>query len=337
MLKIHSSYSLRKNTTFGVDIASTYFAQPKNSEQVRYALGKAKEQNWKIQIIGEGSNLLFAGMYEGLVIHPLILGIEIIDESESEILLRCGSGENWDDLVAYCVGKEWFGLENLSLIPGSVGASAVQNIGAYGVEAKDIIEFVEVLDTVSGEKAIINNADCAFGYRDSIFKHGSKQKYIVTHIVFRLRKKGELKLDYGNVEKEFEKQKEHDIHTLRQTIISIRESKLPDPKLFGNAGSFFKNPVISREQFTDLKKDNPDIPGFSSKALHTKVPAAWLIENSGWKGKREGDVGTWPKQPLVIVNYGNASGREIVDFSEKIRLSVKKKFDIVLEHEVTII
>ncbi|MCA1747835.1 MAG: UDP-N-acetylmuramate dehydrogenase, partial [Bacteroidales bacterium] len=251
--------------------------------------------------------------------------------------VKAGAGVNWDTFVEHCVQQKWYGTENLSLIPGSVGAAPVQNIGAYGVEAKDIVEYVEVLDTIEMKPAVLSNAACEFGYRDSVFKHGAQDRYIVTGVVFRLTKNGALLLEYGNVKELFLKTPEQDLQGLRDTIIAIRQSKLPDPEVSGNAGSFFKNPVIGNEQFLQLEADYSTVPNYPAGQHKIKVPAAWLIEQAGWKGAREGDVGTWPLQPLVIVNYGSATGKEIFEFSEKIRISVAEKFNIGLEREVTVI
>ncbi|MCF8347040.1 MAG: UDP-N-acetylmuramate dehydrogenase, partial [Bacteroidales bacterium] len=285
---------------------------------------------------GEGSNLLFTAAYDGLVIHPVIAGIGVVDESGSEVLVRAGAGVNWDRFVQYCVSHHLYGTENLSLIPGSVGAAPVQNIGAYGVEARDIIEYVEVFDIQEMKPVILSNAACEFGYRDSIFKHNS-ERYIVTYVVFRLQKEGKMNLEYGNVKEEFLRREEQNLQTLRETIISIREEKLPDPSVTGNAGSFFKNPVIRLEEFKEIQKVYQDVPGYTSSPEKVKVPAAWLIDHSGWKGVREENVGTWPAQPLVIVNYGGAGGEDIFAFSEKIRAAVYNKFRIRLEREVTVV
>lgn len=337
MLKIHESYSLKKNNTFGADIACSWFTEPKSVNELIFALGHASERSWKVMVLGEGSNMLFVDHFHGIVIHPLFKGIDIVDESGSELLVRAGAGENWDHFAGHCVSKGWYGPENLSLIPGTVGAAPIQNIGAYGAEVKDFIEFVEVLDTAEMKPAILSNAACEFGYRDSLFKHGQPGRYIVTHVIFRLRKKSELRLDYGNVREEFARQERQDLQGLRHAIVSIRQGKLPDPGTYGNAGSFFKNPVVSRLNYTELKDKHPGIPHYPAGDNTVKIPAAWLIENAGWKGVRLGSVGTWPAQPLVIVNYGGATGKEIFEFSEKIKANIESRFGIELEREVTII
>lgn len=337
MIKIHQNYSLKLNNTFGVDIVSPLFCEPANLKQLELAVRYAEDRSLDRYIIGEGSNLLFTGPFDGLLIRPLFQGIELVDSSSSELLIRAGAGVNWDSFVAYCVQQQWYGTENLSLIPGSVGAVPVQNIGAYGVEAKDIIELVEVFDSSTMRPEVFSNTACKFGYRDSIFKHVKPGMYIVTAVVFRLARKAELVLDYGNVRDTFLQEPVQSLQTLRETIISIRQSKLPDPGKTGNAGSFFKNPVITQEQFQEISKKFGNVPGFPAEANKMKVPAAWLIEKAGWKGLRQGDTGTWPHQPLVIVNYGTATGKDILEFSEKIRKSVLEEFKIDLEREVTVI
>ena len=337
MLKVHENYSLKKNTTFGVDIVTSWYVEPTSAKALLFAIEHARQKEWKYYITGEGSNLLFTDNYKGLIIHPLIKGVSVVDESASEILVKAGAGENWDQFVAYCVEHNWYGAENLSLIPGSVGAAPVQNIGAYGVEAKDIITYVEVVNTRNMQQEVLSNAACEFGYRDSFFKHGDPGRYIVTAVLFTLKKNAGLMLEYGNVKEVFMQCETQDLTNLRETIIGIRSSKLPDPAETGNAGSFFKNPVVTSGTFEALKSHYKKIPNYPAGAGRVKVPAAWLIETAGWKGVREGDVGTWPQQPLVIVNYGNATGRQIFDFSEKISTSVLEKFGIRLEREVTVI
>ncbi len=337
MLKVHENYSLKENTTFGVDIVTTWYAEPTSAEALLFAIEHARKKGWKYYITGEGSNLLFTNDYKGLIIHPLIKGVSVVNESESEILVKAGAGENWDQFVANCVLENWYGVENLSLIPGSVGAAPVQNIGAYGTEAKDIITYVEVVNTRNMQQEVLSNTACEFGYRDSIFKHGDPGKYIVTAVLFTLKKNAALMLEYGNVKEVFMQREKQDLESFRETIIGIRSSKLPDPSETGNAGSFFKNPVVTAGTFEALKSHYKKIPNYPAGAGRVKIPAAWLIETAGWKGVREGDVGTWPQQPLVIVNYGNATGRQIFDFSEKIHLSILKKFGIRLEREVTVI
>ena len=337
MLKIHQDYSLSGRNSFGVREKTNFFAEPKNHEELVFLFNYIKRHSLNWMILGEGSNMLFTHPFEGIIIHPIMPGIEKADESASEVLVKAGAGENWDHFVDHCVENNWFGAENLSLIPGSVGAAPVQNIGAYGVEAKDLVEYVEVFDTQNLKAEVLSNAACEFGYRDSIFKHGNSSRYVVTSVLFRLQKEPNFTLEYGNVKQEFLKHAEQNQRNLRNTIISIRREKLPDPQQTGNAGSFFKNPVISLKKYYDLQQEYPSLPMYAAGENMAKVPAAWLIENAGWKGIREGEVGTWPSQPLVLVNYGGASGNEIFLFSEKIRNAVEEKFGILLEREVTVV
>lgn len=337
MRQVHTDYSLQSYNTFQIESTAGYFSEPSNPEELSFLAGYADQRDLEILVIGEGSNLLFRKGFGGLVLHPLMDGINIIDESESELLVRVGAAVNWDNFVATCVENEWFGPENLSHIPGSVGSAPVQNVGAYGREAKDVIEYVEVFDMRSGEITILSNQECQFGYRDSIFKHGNANHFVVMYVVFKLQKKAELLLNYGNVKERFEYKETHKLSTLRETIIEIRNEKLPDPSAIGNAGSFFKNPVIDLSQFNNISNDFSQVPHYPSGNDSVKVPAAWLIDQCGWKGKKEGNVGCWPDQPLVIVNYGQATGEEIYQFSEKIAASVFDKFGISLEREVKVI
>jgi len=288
-------------------------------------------------VLGEGSNVLFTGDFNGTIIHPALKGIEILSEDQDKVRVKAFSGENWDEFVKYCVEKNWYGLENLSLIPGSVGSSPVQNIGAYGVEAKDLILQVEGIMMETGEKMTFSNSECRFDYRNSIFKQDLKNRFLITAVSFSLDKHPRFELSYGQVEKEFMKKPVQDLHALRQTIIEIRESKLPDPSKLGNAGSFFKNPVITDSEYDILKVKYQGLPFYPAKMGYKKIPAAWLIEQSGWKGVREGNTGTYPTQPLVIVNYGNATGSEIFRFAEKVIDSVRKKFGVRLEMEVNLV
>jgi len=337
MQRIHEQYQLRNNHTFGTSAVAALFAEPKSVKELEEVLQYAREHKLVHFIIGEGSNLLFTEDYHGLIIHPLITGIEVLESDQTSVLLRVGAGVNWDSFAQYCVEKQWYGTENLSLIPGSVGAAPVQNIGAYGVEAKDLIERVEAYDTNLERCIEFLNNDCEFGYRDSFFKQSDNGRYVVTHVLFKLKKQGELQLDYGNVRDKFNQMPEQSLQGLRDAIIQIRESKLPDPEKTGNAGSFFKNPVIASKAYETLRNQYPDIPGFPTAHGNMKVPAAWLIEQTGWKGVRKGNTGTWPLQPLVIVNYGGAHGKEIFNFSKKIQLAVAKKFGVELQREVTVL
>jgi UDP-N-acetylmuramate dehydrogenase len=334
MIRIHDDFSMKGLNTLGIDAYSRIYVYTDSFEDLNEYIKKDLPQ--KRLIIGGGSNLLFRGNFHGTVIHPDIKGIKEISKDDLHVELEVGCGENWDSFVKYCCDKNYGGIENLSLIPGTVGSAPVQNIGAYGVEIKDRVLWVMGIDLTSGDTQKIYHKDCNFEYRNSIFKQELKNKFIVTSVAFRLDVHPRFELGYGNVESLFKEKKQQTIHELRNTIIEIRKSKLPDPVTCGNAGSFFKNPIISIDQFSNLKNNYPSIPSYPAGDM-IKIPAAWLIEKSGWKGVREGDTGTWPLQPLVIVNYGNASGEEVFLFSEKIKNAVESQFGIALEREVEVL
>jgi UDP-N-acetylmuramate dehydrogenase len=288
-------------------------------------------------ILGGGSNILFTHDFDGIVIYPDLKGHELVNQTEENVWIKAYAGENWDQFVAYCVGQNWSGIENLSLIPGNIGACPNQNIGAYGVEVKDVIESVETIDLQTGSIHKFSNVECQFGYRNSIFKNEAKNKYIITSVTFKLSKKQVFKINYDLVAEELKNFPEVNIASIRQAIINIRRRKLPDPSQLGNAGSFFKNPVVSLEIYGAIQSEFPNVPSYRVGELLVKIPAAWLIETCGWKGKRLGNVGTYDAQPLVIVNYGDASGNEIFDFARKIQESVLNRFGIDLEMEVSIV
>jgi len=334
---IRENYSLKSLNTFGIDARSGYFFEARTQEELTEFISEDRLQNSPFLIIGEGSNILFTGDYNGWVIHPNMKGIQILEENDKEVLIKAMAGEHWDDLVSFTTGRGWGGLENLSLIPGSVGASPVQNIGAYGVEIKDRIMNVEGILLPENNLKTIPREGCHFSYRNSIFKQELKNRFIICSVAFRLDKNPDFILDYGPVREQFSNKDIQDVTGLRETIIGIRNQKLPDPGIYGNAGSFFKNPVIDNTQLEILRKSFPGIPSYSKALRSSKIPSAWLIEKAGWKGVREGNAGTWPSQPLVIVNYGGATGAEILQFSRKIQDSVKNIFGIDLESEVNII
>lgn len=334
MIKHYTNYPIKQLNTFGIDVKANNYLKLDSLEDIEEYIQKGMPENHLI--IGEGSNLLFRDDYRGTIINPDIKGINKVSEDELHVEIEAGCGENWDSFVEYCCENNYAGLENLSLIPGTVGSAPVQNIGAYGVEVQDRILWVEGIHINSGEKRKFYNKECEFGYRTSIFKRELQGKFIISSVLFRLDKKPGFILNYGNLESIFRRKGKEDIKTLRECVIEIRRSKLPDHEETGNAGSFFKNPVLSVDQFSKLRDTYPDIPSYPS-GENIKVPAAWLIEKAGWKGVREGQTGTWPKQPLVIVNYGNATGEEVYIFSEKIRKAVKNQFSIDLEREVKVI
>ena len=337
MSELLEHYSLEKRNSFGLKVYCRYFFEATNlKDLISFFIGGSVPGD-RFMILGEGSNILFTKDFEGTIVHPAIRGIEIISEDEKSVRIKAGAGENWDGFVNHCVLQNWYGIENLSLIPGSVGSSPVQNIGAYGVEAKDSITEVEGFFVNTGQIKCFSNDECRFGYRNSIFKQELKNKFVITAVTFSLYKHPHFQLSYGPVEKEFLKKPVQNLASLRQTIIEIRESKLPDPLKLGNAGSFFKNPVIPETVFKSIQKRFAGIPFYPAESGMIKVPAAWLIEQAGWKGIREGNTGTYPSQPLVIVNYGNADGKEIYSFAKKIVQSVKEFSGIDLEMEVNLV
>lgn len=338
MVRSYSNFSLKKLHTFGTEASTRYYFEFTETEDLAGFLATNKDwPNWELLILGEGSNLLFTNDFQGLVINPNVPGISIIHEDRNHIWLEVGSGVNWDQLVEYAVFNQWGGIENLSLIPGKVGAAAVQNIGAYGMEIQHRIESVTGFDLETRSEYSIGVNDCQYEYRDSIFKNQLKNRFIITSVIFKLDKFPEFILNYGDLKTEVEKTGQVNLRTVRQTVIRIRESKLPDPKVVGNAGSFFKNPVIETVQAEQLLASYPTMPHYSASGNKTKLAAGWLIEYCGWKGFRRGDAGVHEKQALVLVNYGSATGKEIYDLSEDIRQSVQEKFGVELEREVNVI
>lgn len=337
-MEIRKDYSLLSHNTFGMDIKASLFIEYTSVEELKEILRRYLLEEGCWLHIGGGSNLLFKGDYPGIILHSAIKGYEILEENEQKVIVRVGAGEVWDDFVAYSVDKGWYGAENLSLIPGEVGASAVQNIGAYGMEAKDLIVNVETVEVATGEERIFTNAECAYAYRESAFKLSLKGKYIITKVSYRLKKTPCYHLDYGNVRAELEKSGiALTLSNVREVIIKIREGKLPDPKVQGNAGSFFMNPIISRVQFEALLAEYPQMPHYVVDAERVKIPAAWMIDQCGWKGKRLGNAGVHDKQALVLVNTGGATGEEVIRLSEAIQKSVFDKFGIRISPEVNFI
>jgi len=336
-MRIEQNYSLLKHNTFSLDVKTKYFVEYENEAGLQTLLRDEYFFSQPFWHIGQGSNLLFLGDFDGIIIHSAIQSMEIIEETAGFVRLKVGAGRDWDSFVAYCVQNGWGGLENLSLIPGEVGASAVQNIGAYGAEAAECIEEVHAYFLETGEKKIFLNAECEYAYRHSFFKKPeNKGKYYITYVVYKLSKKPEFRLDYGNI-REHLADKPVTLETVRQAVIAIRESKLPDPKKTGNAGSFFVNPYICTAHYEGLKKHYPDMPHYPVNDEVVKVPAAWLIEHCGLKGKTIGGAAVYEKQPLVIINQGNASGQDIADLAAEICRAVKEKFCIDLQPEVNYI
>lgn len=337
-MKIFKDCPLLPYNTFGMDVKASLFIEYDSVQELEEVLCRYSFSEIGWFHIGGGSNLLFTKDYPGLVLHSGIKGYEVVYEDAAEVIVRVGAGERWDDVVAYAVERGWYGAENLSLIPGEVGASAVQNIGAYGVEAKDLIVGVEAIEVATGKLHVFKNEECGYAYRQSVFKSSLKHRYILTKVSYRFKKTPLFHLDYGNVRLEMEKQgRELSLANVRRTIIDIRQAKLPDPKVQGNAGSFFMNPVIHREQFKVLLEAYPQMPHYEVDEEHVKIPAAWMIDQCGWKGKSWGRAGVHDKQALVLVNRGGATGEEIIALSEAIQKSVLDKFGVNIWPEVNFI
>lgn len=338
MIRSYPNYSLKKHNTFGIDAATRFYFEFTEPEDLEAYISTTKTwQELPLLILGEGSNLLFVDDFPGIIISPNVPGIKVAHEDRNHVWLEVGSGVNWDELVHFAVFNRWGGIENLSLIPGKTGAAAVQNIGAYGMEIQNRIESVSGFDLETLSEYTIDAKDCQYAYRDSIFKNQLKNRFIITSVVVKLDKFPEFILNYGALKAEVEKTGNINLRTIRETVIRIRESKLPDPKLIGNAGSFFKNPVIDASLAEQLLATNPEMPHYPASEGKTKLAAGWLIQQCGWKGFRRGDAGVHDKQALVLVNHGNATGKEIFDLSEEIRLSVLNKFGVNLEREVNVI
>ena len=341
-MQIQENISLKAYNTFGIDAKARWFCEFTNVEQLIELLANPIQHstvNIHHFILGGGSNILFTNDFNGLVLKNEIYGIEKVKEDEDHIYIKTGAGENWHRFVLHCIENNWAGVENLSLIPGNVGASPMQNIGAYGVEIKSVFHELEAFHRQEKTNYVFGLKDCEFDYRQSVFKGKYKNQFVIVNVTFRLNKKPVFNTSYGAVEQELEKMrvKELSIAAISQAVINIRSSKLPDPAVIGNAGSFFKNPIVSALVFEELKKNHKGIVGFENSDGSVKLAAAWLIEQCGWKGFRKGDAGCHANQALVLVNYGNASGAEIFDLSEKILQSVRDKFGVILEREVNIV
>lgn len=338
MFRFERDFPLRHCNTFGMDVTSRfYFEFTEEADLPGFLTRFGQWGTIPHLFMGGGSNLLFTRDYEGLLVQANVPGIRLIREDRNTVWLEAGAGENWDRLVSYCVNLNYGGLENLSLIPGNVGAAPVQNIGAYGTEVAGRIELVKGFDLQSFDFYEIPAGKCRFGYRDSVFKNELRGRFVVTSVVFRLDKFPELQLGYGDLRAEMEKLGGATIGDLRAAVIAIRRRKLPDPQVLGNAGSFFKNPVLPDALADELKARNPGLPVYRLENGYSKLAAGWLIEQCGWKGYREGDAGVHQNQALVLVNYGNAGGSQIAALSEKISESVRDRFSVVLEPEVLVI
>lgn len=334
-MKIECDYSLLEHNTFGIDAKCRRFVEYESVEEAQEAVRSLKEEDHPLLILGGGSNLLLTEDYKGTVLHS---GISFIEDVGGR-RVRCGSGYVWDDFVAYCVSHGLYGAENLSIIPGECGASTVQNIGAYGAEAKDLIEEVEAVETATGRVRHFKNADCGYSYRQSRFKHEWRNKYLITSVTYRLSSTYRPRLDYGNIRTALaERGIAHPTaDELRQTIIAIRNAKLPDPKVTGNAGSFFMNPIVSKEKYDELAAQYERMPHYTIDSTHEKIPAGWMIEQCGWKGRSLGRAGVYDKQALVLVNLGGAAGADVVRLFEAIQHDVKEKFGIEIHPEVNVV
>ena len=335
MSKIKTNKSLKNYNTFGIECIANQFIELINREDLSTLVNHLSRQKQKTIVIGEGSNILFqTAVFDGIAIVNRIKGIELVKEDEKWVWIEVLGGEIWDEFVKYCVENKYYGVENLSLIPGTVGAAPVQNIGAYGMEVKDIIEEVSAIKLATGQSETFDNKDCKFSYRNSIFKQEFPDKYLIVSVQFKLSKIPNLVLDYGNLKEVLSPNPS--LLEVRNKIIEIRETKLPDPKLIGNVGSFFKNPIISIGKRNALLKNFPKIVHYPAGEGKAKLAAGWLIDQAGWKGKRKGDVGVHQNQALVIINYGDANGQEIINFSQRIMNDVFEKFEVVLEREVRV-
>lgn len=335
LMVVKTNYSVKDITTFGIDAKAALYAEASSTQEIVELLSKYPQT--PIYILGGGSNIVFTKDFEGLLLHPNEQTIEKESEDSDSVTIKCSAGVDWDSFVQYTVEQGWGGLENLSLIPGNVGASPVQNIGAYGVEVKDTITKVEGLFIDGCQPFCFRNEECHFGYRESIFKHDLKGKCIITHVYFRLSKRPILKTHYGNIEEELKSYATISIASIRKAVIAIRERKLPSPKVFGNCGSFFKNPTIPVAAFEQIKQSFQQAPSYPVTDDLVKVPAAWLIETCGFKGIKRGNVGVHSQQALVLINLGGATGAEVISLAKEIIDSVEHKFGITLEMEANIL
>ena len=334
---IYKNVSLKKYNTFGLDYMADCMIHIRTEKEAVSLFNGTVAWKKPLLILGSGSNILFTSDFKGTILYPELEGIKIEVEENDSIIISAGAGVIWDELVKWSVIKGFGGLENLSLIPGKVGATSVQNIGAYGVDVNDKIVKVKTIRINDGSPRIFSNDECEFGYRNSIFKNRAKGKYLVTRVYYRLAIKPLLNLSYGSLKEEVDKLGTESLKNVRQAVINIRRSKLPDPKIIGNAGSFFKNPVVPGSVALHLKKEYPDMPVYEDQEGYTKLASGWMIDCCGWKGTRKGDAGVHDKQALVLLNYGKATGKEIYHLSEEIKKSVHEKFDVDLEREVEIV
>ncbi len=339
MLNIRENVSLKPYNTFGLQAQAGYFTEIAHPEDLKALLSDPFYGRLPRLFLGGGSNILLTGDFRGIVAKIMIKGIEVVSEAEDRVLVRAGAGEVWHDLVMYCVERGWAGIENLSLIPGTVGAAPMQNIGAYGVEVKDVFESLEAFNLETLQTETFSLERCRFGYRESIFKHEGKGKYVILNVTFRLSKSPVFHTTYGAIVDTLREMgvEKLSIKAISEAVMKIRRSKLPDPAEIGNSGSFFKNPEIPKGNYEVLKQTFPEIPSYPVNETTVKVPAGWLIEHTGWKGKRFGQIGVHDKQALVLVNYGGGEGQAIRKLAEDIQHSVEEKYGIRLHPEVNFI
>ncbi|MFO7617482.1 MAG: UDP-N-acetylmuramate dehydrogenase [Bacteroidales bacterium] len=337
MDRVKRDVSLKPYNTFGLDVKANLLLEPETTEDLKACLVLARSENSRSMILGSGSNLLFVSDFNGTLIRPCNSTRSIIDEDDRQVRVLAGAGLEMDALIRWCVDRNLGGLENLSLIPGTVGAAPVQNIGAYGAEVAETIEAVRVLDLLTGEEQWMDNRDCQFGYRMSRFKSRDFTNKLVWEVIFSLRKNPVPNLSYQPLQEVFKDKENSSVSEVREAVIKIRRSKLPDPSEIGNAGSFFKNPVVPANLASGIRLEYPLMPAFPQEDGQVKIPAGWLIEQCGWKGYREGAIGVYPRQALVLVNYGGATGIELLNLAERIRESVLLRFRISLEREVRVI
>lgn len=333
-MKISENQNLKDYNTFGMEVFARRFLQIENAGEVPALITEYLHQE-PFYILGGGSNTLFTKDFDGSIVHPVFTGIEVVEQAWDAVVLRVAAGEPWDNLIQYCIRHELFGIENLTGIPGWVGSAPVQNIGAYGVEVKDTILKVEGYVISTGEPLTLSNAECRFAYRNSIFKQELKHDFIITHVWFQLSKKKHFTLSYQGLAKALEERElPLTLHSVSDCVRKIRDTKLPDPKIVGNGGSFFKNPMIPEEKYRELQTNFPDLVAYDAPDGLKKLSAGQLIEKAGWKGKRMGNAGTWKNQALVLVNYGGATPKEVLEVAETIIHDVNSLFDITLEMEI---
>lgn len=338
-MQIHSDYSLQNLNTFHIDAKAKYFVEVNSLEEFKELQEHRIFKREKILVLGGGSNVLFTKDVDGMVVKNSLLGKELLREDKNHFYVKANAGEVWHTFVLWCIQNNYAGVENLSLIPGQVGASPIQNIGAYGVELKDVCDSVEAIHLRTGEQIVLSNLDCEFGYRDSVFKHQLKDEYLITAVNYRLNKSPNFQVSYGDVKATLQDMNVQNLtlKNVSDAVVRIRSSKLPDPKVLGNAGSFFKNPTVTQEKYEELVATNPVMPSFPQKDGTVKIPAGWLIEQCGWKGKVVGNTGSHKSQALVLVNYGNATGAEIYQLALDIKKSVFDKFGVEVNPEVNLV